>query len=90
MSQKNMKEICEGVNNFPSTYLDSLLTRLQQLGTLLLTLFEALAQRIDDSGSLQLLFLSLTLQLLNLLLQLLTNINLKARKQTRATQKPYL
>lgn len=90
MSQKNMKEICEGVNNFPSTYLDSLLTRLQQLGTLLLTLFEALAQRIDDSGSLQLLFLSLTLQLLNLLLQLLTNINLKARKQTKATQKPYL
>lgn len=89
MSQKKLKEICEGVNMFSSSYLDSLLTRLQQLGTLLLTLFEALAQRVDDSGSLQMLFLSLTLQLLNLLLQLLANINLEARNQTRGAQKPY-
>lgn len=89
MSQKKLKEICEGVNMFSSSYLDSLLTRLQQLGTLLLTLFEALAQRVDDSGSLQMLFLSLMLQLLNLLLQLLANINLEARNQTRGAQKPY-
>lgn len=38
-----------------------LLTCVQQLGTLLLTLLQTLSEGVDDSGSLQLLFFSLAL-----------------------------
>lgn len=43
------------------------LTCLQQLGTLLLTLLQALREAVDDSGSLQLLLFSPVLLLLHLL-----------------------